>query len=133
VDSWHQAASILHLNGDAIDVAARQGRIVGVRGRAGDRVNRGRLGPKDLFAWQANHSADPLTRPQVRDGSRLIECDSPTAMARVVERSRTLLERVMTPVEGDRSRPQTVHRQYTELHRRHLLRRLKPDVCRAFP
>ena len=92
VDSWHQAASILHSNGDAMDVAVRQGRVVGVRGRAGDRVNRGRLGPKDLFGWQANHSADRLTRPLVRDGSRLVECDWPTAMASVVERSRALLE-----------------------------------------
>ncbi|WP_436845972.1 hypothetical protein [Streptomyces tibetensis] len=44
-----QAASLLHSNGDAMDIAVREGRIVGVRGRAADRVNRGRLGPKDLY------------------------------------------------------------------------------------
>jgi anaerobic selenocysteine-containing dehydrogenase len=92
VDSWHQAASILHSNGDAMDVAVRRGRIVGVRGRASDRVNRGRLGPKDLFGWQANHSADRLTRPLVRDGDRLVASDWDTAMARVADRSRTLLD-----------------------------------------
>ena len=37
----------------------KDGRIVGVRGRAEDRVNHGRLGPKDLFGWQANDSAGP--------------------------------------------------------------------------
>ncbi len=39
-----------------MDIAVRDERIVGVRGRAEDRVNHGRLGPKDLFGWQANAS-----------------------------------------------------------------------------
>lgn len=58
VQKWVQAASILHSDGDAMDIAVSDGRIVGVRGRAVDRVNRGRLGPKDLFGWQANASSD---------------------------------------------------------------------------
>ena len=45
VERWVRSASILHSNGDALDIAVRDGRIVGVRGRAVDRVNRGRLGP----------------------------------------------------------------------------------------
>jgi hypothetical protein len=49
VERWVPAASLLHSNGDAMDVAVAHGRIVGVRGQPGDRVNRGRLGPKDLF------------------------------------------------------------------------------------
>lgn len=48
---WVQTASILHSNGDALDIAVKDGRMVGVRGRAQDRVNHGRLGPKDLFGW----------------------------------------------------------------------------------
>jgi ferredoxin-nitrate reductase len=56
VDRWVQTASILHSNGDAYDMAVKDGRIVGVRGRGVDRVNKGRLGPKDLFGWQANNS-----------------------------------------------------------------------------
>jgi ferredoxin-nitrate reductase len=67
VDRWVQAASLLHSNGDAIDIAVRAGRIVGVRGRAGDRVNHGRLDPKDFYGWQANNSPDRLSRPLVRD------------------------------------------------------------------
>ena len=50
---------MLHSNGDALDIAVKDGRIVGVRGRASDRVNHGRLGPKDLFGWQANDCARP--------------------------------------------------------------------------
>jgi anaerobic selenocysteine-containing dehydrogenase len=64
VERWVPTASILHSNGDALDIAVKDGRMVGVRGRADSRVNRGRLGPKDLFGWQANASPDRLTRPQ---------------------------------------------------------------------
>jgi len=32
VDSWVQTASILHSNGDALDIAVKDGRIAGVRG-----------------------------------------------------------------------------------------------------
>ena len=80
-----------------MDIAVKDGRIVGVRGRADDRVNHGRLGPKDLFGWQANNSPDRLTRPLVREGGRLVESDWDTAMGRFVERSKQLLER---PVGG---------------------------------
>ena len=92
VDRWVPSASILHSNGDALDIAVKDGRIVGVRGRGEDRVNRGRLGPKDLYGWQANHSPDRLTRPLVRRGGKLVETDWDTAMGLVVERSRRLLD-----------------------------------------
>ncbi|MFF8809972.1 molybdopterin oxidoreductase family protein [Streptomyces omiyaensis] len=92
VDAWVRAASLLHSDGDAMDIAVREGRIVGVRGRGGDRVNRGRLEPKDLYAWQANGSPDRLTRPLVREGGRLVESDWPTAMGRIVSESRKLLD-----------------------------------------
>lgn len=64
VDRWVQAASILHSNGDAPDITVKDGRIVGVRGRAEDRVNKGRLGPKDLYGWQANNSDGRPTTPK---------------------------------------------------------------------
>ncbi|SNT34773.1 molybdopterin oxidoreductase family protein [Actinacidiphila glaucinigra] len=92
VDRWVQAASILHSDGDAMDIAVVGNRMVGVRGRATDRVNHGRLGPKDLFGWQANGSADRLTRPLIRRDGRLVECGWDTAMDRVVSRSRALLD-----------------------------------------
>ena len=79
VDRWVQSASILHSNGDALDIAVKDERIVGVRGRAVDRVNRGRLDPKDLFGWQANNSPDRLTTPLVRRDGVLVETDWDTA------------------------------------------------------
>src|SRR3954462_7933862 len=93
VDRWVQSASILHSNGDGLDIAVKDGRIVGVRGRANDRVNHGRVDPKDLYGWQANNSPDRLTRPLVREGGKLVETDWDTAMGRLAERSKQLLER----------------------------------------
>ena len=92
VDAWVQTASILHSNGDAMDIAVKDGRIVGVRGHVPSRVNHGRLDPKDLFGWQANNSRDRLKRPLVRAAGRLVETDWDTAMGLIVERSKKLLE-----------------------------------------
>jgi ferredoxin-nitrate reductase len=90
-DAWFQSAAVLHSNGDGLDIAVKDGRIAGVRGRALDRVNRGRLDPKDLYGWQANNSPDRLTRPLIRRGGELVETDWETAMTAIVERSRELL------------------------------------------
>jgi anaerobic selenocysteine-containing dehydrogenase len=92
VDTWVQSASLLHSNGDALDIGVLDGKIVGVRGRADDRVNHGRLGPKDLYGWQANASADRLTTPLIRRNGRLVECDWDTAMDAVVRQVRGLLD-----------------------------------------
>ncbi|MBA2616883.1 MAG: molybdopterin-dependent oxidoreductase [Rubrobacter sp.] len=92
VDAWVQTASILHSNGDAMDIAVKDGRIVGVRGRGVDRVNKGRLGPKDLFGWQANNSEDRLKKPLVRKNGELVEAGWDEAMGRIVDRSKELLE-----------------------------------------
>jgi len=89
---WVQTASILHSNGDALDIAVKDGRMVGVRGRAQDRVNHGRLGPKDLFGWQANGSRERLTRPLVRRDGELVEAGWDEAMDRIVTRTRELLD-----------------------------------------
>jgi anaerobic selenocysteine-containing dehydrogenase len=92
VDRWVQAACVLCSNGCGCDIAVKDGRMVGVRGRAEDSVNHGRLGPKGLFAsWQWSRQ-DRLTRPLVRDaGGGLIETDWDTAMGQVVRRSTELL------------------------------------------
>ncbi|RJK97588.1 molybdopterin oxidoreductase family protein [Vallicoccus soli] len=91
-DRWVQSACVLCSNGCACDIAVKDGRMVGVRGRAVDVVNRGRLGPKGLYgSWQWDRS-DRLTRPLVRDGSgELVETDWDTAMGRVVAESQRLL------------------------------------------
>jgi ferredoxin-nitrate reductase len=92
IDRWVQTASILHSNGDALDVAVKEGRIVGVRGRGVDRVNKGRVDPKDLFGWQANNAGDRLRKPLVRKNGELVEASWDEAFARIIERSKELLE-----------------------------------------
>src|SRR5918995_3944975 len=92
VDRWVQTASILHSNGDALDIAVKDERIVGVRGRGVDRINKGRVDPKDLFGWQANNSEDRLKKPLVRKNSALVEASWDEAMGRIVEHSKRLLE-----------------------------------------
>jgi ferredoxin-nitrate reductase len=92
VDRWVQTASVLHSNGDALDIAVRSGRIVGVRGRVVDRVNKGRVDPKDLFGWQANNSEDRLKTPLVRKNGKVVEASWDEAMGRIIERSKKLLE-----------------------------------------
>src|SRR3954452_13238033 len=92
VDRWVPTASILHSNGDGLDIAVKDGRIVGIRGRAGDRINHGRVDPKDLYGWQANNSPDRLRRPLIRSGGELVETDWDTAMEALVTRSKELLD-----------------------------------------
>lgn len=92
VERWVPSCCIFCSNGCGMDIAVRDGRMIGVRGRASDRVNRGRLGPKGLFGWQANHSPDRLTAPLVRNGNSLEPADWDTALDRIVARSRELLE-----------------------------------------
>src|SRR3954468_8179721 len=94
VDRWVQSACLLCSNGCGCDIAVKDGRMVGVRGRATDVVNHGRLGPKGLYGstvW--SRSPDRLTRPLVKEGGRLVATDWDTAMGRVVARSQDLLAR----------------------------------------
>src|SRR3954467_8892500 len=87
-ERWVQSCCVLCSNGCALDVGVKGGRIVGVRGRAADRGNRGRLGPEGLNGWQANNSPDRLTEPLVKDGGRLREATWDEAMGLVVQRCR---------------------------------------------
>ncbi|MET7280554.1 molybdopterin oxidoreductase family protein [Kribbella sp. NPDC005582] len=88
VDTWVQSACVLCSNGCACDIAVKDGRMVGVRGRADDRINRGRLGPKGMYAsWQWSDQ-DRLTAPLIRRDGVLVETDWDTAMERIVAESR---------------------------------------------
>jgi ferredoxin-nitrate reductase len=91
-ERWVQSACVLCSNGCGMDIGVKDGRIVGVRGRAEDRVNRGRLGPKGLYGWQANNAPDRLTRPLIRRDGELREASWEEAMGLIVARSRELLD-----------------------------------------
>ncbi|MBG8553874.1 molybdopterin oxidoreductase family protein [Hymenobacter guriensis] len=90
-DHWVQSACVLCSNGCGLDIGVKDGRIVGVRGRVNDRVNHGRLGPKGLHGWEANHSSDRLTKPLIRRNGQLEEASWDEAMRLIVERSQELI------------------------------------------
>lgn len=96
-DHWVQSACVLCSNGCGLDIGVKNGKIVGVRGRADDRINHGRLGPKGLHGWVANHSADRLTRPLIRKGSkpngRFREASWDEAMDLVVKQSKKIIDK----------------------------------------
>ncbi len=79
-ERWVQATCLLCSNGCACDIGVKDGLIVGVRGRAVDVTSKGRLGPKGLHGWEANNSADRLTRPLVRRNGRLEQASWDGAM-----------------------------------------------------
>jgi anaerobic selenocysteine-containing dehydrogenase len=60
VDRWVSSACVLCSNGCGLDIAVAGGQMVGVRGRAGDRVNHGRLGPKGRPCDYSGMSYDKL-------------------------------------------------------------------------
>jgi anaerobic selenocysteine-containing dehydrogenase len=91
VDAWVPSACLLCSNGCGLDIAVKDGRMVGVRGRAADRVNHGWLGPKGLYGWQGELH-DRLTQPMIRRGNELIESSWDEAMDLITSRSRELLE-----------------------------------------
>lgn len=93
VDTWVQSACVLCSNGCGCEIAVKDGRMVGVRGRADDPVNRGRLGPKGLYAsWQGMRGAERLTTPLLRKDGELVPATWDEAMEAVVARSRQLLD-----------------------------------------
>jgi ferredoxin-nitrate reductase len=99
-DRWVQSACLLCSNGCAVDIAVNDGRIVGVRGRATDVVNRGRLGPKGLNGWEANHSSDRLRTPLVRKHGKLEEASWDEAMDLIVQRATEVRERYTASAIG---------------------------------
>ncbi|GAA4092510.1 nitrate reductase [Mucilaginibacter panaciglaebae] len=90
-DHWVKSACVLCSNGCGLDIAVKDGCIVGVRGRAEDRVNHGRLGPKGLHAWMANNSKDRLTKPLIRKNGALVEATWDEAMEMIVEKSKEII------------------------------------------
>lgn len=65
-DQWVHSACLLCSNGCGIDIAVKDGAIVGVRGNVGHPVNFGHLGPKGEHAWVANNSKRRGTAPMIR-------------------------------------------------------------------
>src|SRR5438270_1130963 len=99
-DRWVKSACVLCSNGCGLDIGTKDGRIVGVRGRPSDVVNRGRLGPKGLHGWEANHSPDRLTSPLIRRGGALRPAGWDEAMEMIASRSAEIRDRYTASAIG---------------------------------
>jgi len=99
-EKWVQSACILCSNDCGLDIGVKNGRIVGVRGREADRVNRGRLGPKGLHGWEANQSADRLKSPLIRRKGQLTEANWDEAMDLIVQRSKEMVNKYTSSAIG---------------------------------
>jgi ferredoxin-nitrate reductase len=95
VDAWVRSACVLCSNGCGCDIAVKDGRMVGIRGRADDPINHGRLGPKGLYAsWQGLRGRERLSQPLIRRDGELVPASWDEAMDAIVQRSRALLDEV---------------------------------------
>ena len=92
-EKWVQSCCVLCSTGCALDIGVKDGVIVGVRGRAVDRVNHGRLGPKGLHGWAANNSPDRLTTPLIRRGDELESASWDEAMDLIVQKTKEIKEK----------------------------------------
>lgn len=90
VEQWVPSTCALCSVGCAVDIGVASGKIVGIRGRDTDRVNRGRLGPKGLHGWKANAHPDRLLRPLIRHEGKLIEASWDNAMSLLVSQSKAV-------------------------------------------
>ncbi len=115
-EKWVQSACVLCSNGCALDIGVAGGKIVGVRGRAIDRVNHGRLGPKGLHGWEANNSPDRLTKPLIRRvNGKFEEAGWDEAMNLIVERSKETIEKYTSGAIGIYNTGQLFHEEYYTL------------------
>ena len=99
-ERWVQSACVLCSNGCGCDIGVKDGRIVGVRGRAEDIVNRGRLGPKGLHGWEANNSPDRLTQPLIRRHGKLEPGTWEEAMQMIVSQAKKTQEKYSSSAIG---------------------------------
>ncbi|USW57777.1 Putative molybdopterin oxidoreductase [Septoria linicola] len=93
-ERWVQSACVRCSNGCGMDVGVKGGKIVGVRGRAIDRVNKGRLGPKGLNGWTSIHHADRLKHPMIRKNGKLEPATWDEAMSLIVQKAQETRDRL---------------------------------------
>ncbi|EAW21029.1 molybdopterin oxidoreductase family protein [Aspergillus fischeri NRRL 181] len=93
-EKWVQSACVLCSNGCGLDIGVKNGKVVGVRGRITDRVNRGRLGPKGLHGWESMNHPDRLKQPLIRRNGQLESASWDEAMSLIVDKTKDVQKRL---------------------------------------
>src|SRR4051794_34849998 len=87
VERWTPSVCGLCSLGCGVDIGTRDNEIVAVRGRADNPVNRGRLGPKGLSQYCANHHRTRALYPMMRNRrGTLVRCTWDEAMEAIVDK-----------------------------------------------
>jgi len=104
VDEWYPSACVSCSIGCGCDIGVKYKKdaegiskpiVVGVRGRENDRVNKGRLGPKGMYAWHSLRSKDRLTHPLIRNKEGVLEKATwEEAMSLIVEKTKDIQKRL---------------------------------------
>ncbi|KAL4939129.1 hypothetical protein BDV06DRAFT_231248 [Aspergillus oleicola] len=93
-DKWVQSACVLCSNGCGLDIGVKDGKVVGVRGRAADRANKGRLGAKGLNGWVSVSHPDRLQHPLIRRNGKLEKASWDEAMSLIIDRAKDIQRRL---------------------------------------
>jgi anaerobic selenocysteine-containing dehydrogenase len=101
--------------GCGVDIGVADGKIVGVRGREIDRVNKGRLGPKGLHGWVANNHRDRLKKPLMRVNGALCEISWERAMQELVSKVRATKDKYSAGAIGFYNSGQLLLEEYYAL------------------
>jgi len=96
-DKWVQSFCVMCSAGCGCDIGVKgegkEAKIVGVRGRAADRANKGRLGPKGMYSsWNAIGHEDRLKYPQIRKNGKLERASWEEAMSLIVSKSKQVID-----------------------------------------
>lgn len=102
-------------NDCGMDIAVKDERIVGVRGRADNVVNHDRLGPKGLNGWAANNSPDRLTRPLIQCNGQFQPASWDEAMDLIVTKSKASRDRYTASAIGFYTSGQLILEEYYTL------------------
>ncbi len=114
-ERWVQSCCVLCSNGCGLDIGVKDNRIVAVRGREDDSSSRGRLGPKGLHGWLANHSPDRLTRPLIKRGGSFHEASWEEAMDLMVSKAKEVMEKYTNLAIGSYTTGQLFLEEYYAL------------------
>ncbi|BGP32817.1 hypothetical protein JCM10296v2_004601 [Rhodotorula toruloides] len=95
IEKWVQSCCVLCSNGCAMDVGVKDGKVVAVKGREQDRVNKGRLGPKGMYGWVSMNAEDRLKYPMIRNSEtgQLERASWDDALNLMVKKSKELREK----------------------------------------
>ncbi|MGY4690911.1 molybdopterin oxidoreductase family protein [Salibacterium sp. K-3] len=93
VEKWVHSTCNLCSIGCGCDIAVKDGKIVGIKGKKEDSINLGRLDPKAQYQWEPNNHEDRLLHPFIRNQEGNLEKASwDEAMNYIVKKAKEVVK-----------------------------------------